>query len=160
MSRTNGRLTRELSVIPRWAILLAAVLLVACTVGIAFVMAHDRNPPPVALGLLLGLFLGSFLGLFALGVGYVNRDARRRGMSVALWTLLVIFVPNALGFLLYFLMRSPVVGTCPACQAAVRAGTRFCPRCGGQLQAGCAGCGQALGGDEAYCVNCGRAVGA
>jgi hypothetical protein len=161
MSRTNGRFFRELSIIPAAAVVVAALLLLAGLAGIPLLMEHqERNPPPLPLQLFFGFFVGSFLGLYALAVGYVNRDARRRGMSAALWTLLVIFVPNAIGFILYFVTRSPVVTACPGCQAEVRAGTRYCPRCGRLLRPGCAGCGHALGGDEAFCVNCGRAVAA
>lgn len=41
-------------------------------------------------------------------IGYVNRDAGRRGMNRLAWTLIVIFVPNAIGFIIYFLMRNPL----------------------------------------------------
>ena len=40
-------------------------------------------------------------------IGYVNADSRRRGMRSLMWTLLAIFVPNALGIILYFVLRDP-----------------------------------------------------
>ena len=58
--------------------------------------------------------------------GYVNRDARRRGMNPALWTFLVlVMLPGylVLGFIVYFLMREPLPYPCPQCAATV--GARF-----------------------------------
>ena len=51
---------------------------------------------------------------------YVARDARRRRMNVALWTLLVIIIPNALGFIVYLLLREHVPAICPKCFASMR----------------------------------------
>ena len=51
-------------------------------------------------------------------IAYVNRDAKRRGMSSALWTFLVIVLTPAyfaIGFILYFLMRQPLPYACPQC---------------------------------------------
>ena len=156
---TNERLFRELSVIPRWAIVLAALVFLGTMGGLLFLFEHhERNPPPLPFQLFFGFFAGSLLALLALGVGYVNRDARRRGMSAALWTILVIFVPNVIGFILYFLLRSPLPVACPGCQGLARAGSRYCPRCGRLLTAACPGCGQAVAGNDAYCGNCGRAL--
>ena len=44
-------------------------------------------------------------------IAYVNRDAKRRGMSSGLWTFLVMVLTPAyfaIGFILYFLMRQPL----------------------------------------------------
>ena len=63
-------------------------------------------------------------------IGYVNADSKRRGMNSLLWTLLVIFVPKALGFIAYFLLRKPLVTPCPNCSTPIGADFRFCPKCG------------------------------
>ena len=47
---------------------------------------------------LLTFLTGIALSIYFLLVGYVNQDAKRRDMGQVLWTLLVIFVPNCLGF--------------------------------------------------------------
>jgi len=61
-------------------------------------------------------------------VGYVNGDAKRRGMSRALWTVIAIFVPNGIRIILYFLLREPLMQTCSQCHAQVRSTLPFCPR--------------------------------
>jgi hypothetical protein len=94
----------------------------------------DHNAPPLALRVLLGVIGGTLLGCYVVLIGYVNRDAGRRGMSRGLWTLLAIIVPNALGIVLYFILRKPRTGNCPQCDAEVEPGFSFCPRCRHRLQ--------------------------
>ena len=77
-----------------------------------------------------GLALGSCLAAFILALGYVYGDARRRGMRAALWTLASAFVPNLIGFLLFFLMRKPLLAPCASCGHGVEPGQTFCPACG------------------------------
>jgi hypothetical protein len=157
MTKTSDPLVRELAVIPAWAIALAALVFLAAEGGLLYLfMHHERNPPPLPLQLLFGTFIGSFLAALVLGVGYVNRDARRRGMKAALWTVLVIFVPNAIGFILYFLLRRPLPLSCPGCGASARAGSRYCPGCGRPLVPACPHCGQAIADTDAHCPSCGR----
>jgi predicted amidophosphoribosyltransferase len=52
------------------------------------------------------------------------------------------------------------VVTCPGCQSAVAADSRFCPRCGRQLAATtrCARCQAELPGGARFCSACGQAV--
>jgi hypothetical protein len=59
-----------------------------------------------------------FLLVFVLLIGYVNGDARRRGMRYVLWTLLAIFIPNAIGIILYFVLRDPLMRVCQQCGTA------------------------------------------
>ena len=70
------------------------------------------------------------LAIIILMIGYVNADSKRRGMNSLLWTLLVIFVPKALGFIAYFLLRKPLMMPCPKCGTPVGSDFRFCPKCG------------------------------
>ena len=62
------------------------------------------------------LSAASFLAIVILMIGYVNADSKRRGMNSLLWTLLVIFIPKALGFIAYFLLRKPLMMPCPKCR--------------------------------------------
>ena len=75
------------------------------------------------------------LSIYFLLVGYVNQDAKRRDMGQVLWTLLVIFVPDCLGFLAYFLLRKPLIRYCPQCGDRVEKGFHFCSKCGCELVA-------------------------
>jgi hypothetical protein len=86
----------------------------------------------VIAGPFLGLLAGVVIAIWILGLGYVHADARRRGMPPILWTLIVAFIPNLLGFLLYFALRRPIALPCPHCGQATTAGQRFCSWCGYQ----------------------------
>jgi len=99
------------------------------------------------------------LGLFMILIGYVNRDARRRGMNVALWTLLVVLsVPNAIGFVVYFMMRHPLVLNCPKCSYDVQSGFNFCPNCRYAMVACCPDCQRPALQSATYCSNCGSTL--
>jgi hypothetical protein len=83
-------------------------------------------------GPFLAVLAGAVIAIWILGVGYVNADARRRSMPPILWTLIVVFIPNLLGFLLYFALRRPIALPCPHCGQPTTAGQRFCSWCGYQ----------------------------
>jgi len=116
----------------------------------------ETNPPHLALQLVIGAFTGLLVAMVMLGAGYVNRDAKRRGMNALLWTALVIFIPNAIGFILYFFVRTPVAVRCDRCGATTRPGSHYCSTCGSPLTRVCHRCGQALAEADAYCQNCGE----
>jgi hypothetical protein len=153
-----SKLRSELSIIPTWARVLAPSLLAAAPVGMTALMRLDANRPPVAFGIAFGLVIGALLGVYLLAIGYVNRDAKRRGMSSALWTLIVIFVPNALGFLIYFLMREPQRSPCPSCGQPVQPAFNYCPACHHALKPVCQSCGKALAPEQAFCPYCGASA--
>src|SRR5208337_2665192 len=75
--------------------------------------------------------------------GYVYRDAKRRGMHPALWTLLVLILSPAygvIGLIIYLLVREPLPFTCPQCAATVSARFNFCPNCKCNLHPACPHC--------------------
>lgn len=85
-----------------------------------------------AIGLGVGLVVGALVAFWLLCLGYVFADARRRAMPAVLWVLVCIFVPNLLGFLLYFAIRRPLGLPCSNCGQSIAAGQRFCAWCGSQ----------------------------
>jgi RNA polymerase subunit RPABC4/transcription elongation factor Spt4 len=95
-----------------------------------------------------------FLSFLTLMMGYVNVDARRRGMNRLLWTLLVIFIPNAIGFILYFLLRSPIRLDCPKCGAIVNPQTNYCPSCRHSFHPTCPECKSSVKPGDTFCANC------
>src|SRR5262249_55726875 len=99
------------------------------------------------------------LAIYVVLVGYVNADARRRGMRYVMWTLLAIFVPNALGIILYFVIRDPLMIPCPSCSAQIRPGFAFCPSCGTAMAHACPGCRRPVDAHWAHCVACGAKIG-
>jgi RNA polymerase subunit RPABC4/transcription elongation factor Spt4 len=95
-----------------------------------------------------------FIGFFLLFFGYINRDAKRRGMNSTLWTLLAIFVPYLLGIIGYFLIREPLPYDCPACGATVNARFNFCPECKHNLRPSCPQCKREIRLEDKYCPYC------
>jgi hypothetical protein len=162
---TGTKLRSELDLIPRWARLLAVLAAAGPLVGWSVVMwpirsleAREIVPRLLALG--LALFMGSLVAGVVLLTGYVNRDARRRGMSAALWTLLVLVIPNGLGFVVYFIARQPLKAPCPQCGAAAPLGVSFCASCGFKIAPVCPQCGRPVVADQPYCPHCGVALAA
>jgi RNA polymerase subunit RPABC4/transcription elongation factor Spt4 len=107
---------------------------------------------------LISLVGGAVLGIIVLMIGYVNADSKRRGMNALLWTLLVIFVPKALGFIAYFLLRKPLLIPCPNCGTELGSDFRYCPKCGHALTPSCSHCGRSISGDYVCCPYCGKPV--
>ena len=115
---------------------------------------HDPHAPPVAVQVLIATLAGTALGIVMLLVGYVNRDAKRRGMNYILWTVLVLIIPNALGFIFYFLVRHPVMGACPQCGATVNRAFNYCPKCKFILHPACPQCHRTIEVGAAFCPYC------
>jgi hypothetical protein len=77
-----------------------------------------------------GLTFGVFTAAFFLALGYIYGDARRRQMPAWAWVIAAALIPNLIGFILYFLFRAPLLGSCSSCGKAIRAGEAFCSHCG------------------------------
>lgn len=104
------------------------------------------------------LAIGLPLAIYALLVGYVYADAKRRAMRYVMWTFLAALIPNAIGIILYFIMREPLARPCPNCGTRVRAGFAFCPTCGAALSQACPQCRCAVEPGWSHCVRCGAAL--
>jgi len=163
MSERKSYFGDELAIIPRvavWLAVLAFVLVQICLLTLApHYLSHSELPPRPWLPL-ISVIGGMFVSIIILLVGYVNADSKRRGMNSLLWTLLVIFIPKALGFLAYFLLRKPLQVPCPQCGTAIGGDFRFCHKCGYKLSPTCAHCGRAISHDFVCCPYCGKPVAA
>jgi len=115
--------------------LIAGPLIVAVQ-GDAAGLTHPNGIPAgvlaFAIGLGAGLVVGAFVAFWLLSLGYVYADSRRRAMPCVLWVLVCIFVPNLLGFLLYFALRRPLGSPCSNCGNLIAHEQRFCSWCGNQ----------------------------
>ena len=151
-------LAREIKIVPGWAWALAAITFVATQGFFNIAIARNPHPPAAWARPLLGLLAGIVGGVYLLLIGYVNRDSKRRGMSPVLWTLLAIVIPNAMGFLLYFVLRQPLRSACPQCGNSVRVEVNFCPRCGYKLGSSCPQCQRLVAIDDLYCSYCGTSL--
>ena len=148
----------RLRIIPRTAWLIAVLVYVCFVLFAASVpMRHDpqmRDWPLVGKVAFAGL-MPLFLFAYVLLIGYVSADAKRRGMRHVMWTLLAIFVPNAIGIILYFILRDPLPRPCRTCQAVLPARYTFCPYCGTAATPTCPNCGKPAEHGWANCAHCG-----
>ena len=126
-----SRFDQEWALVPaaaRWIATLVGLVVAASIGGIFFVpFLIERDLKGFFIFgpfFLLAAFAGSVAAAYVLLVGYVYGDSRRRGMNHVLWTLLAIFIPNAIGIILYFILREPVPLPCPACRDAGPQGPR------------------------------------
>jgi RNA polymerase subunit RPABC4/transcription elongation factor Spt4 len=171
--REKLRFWDEFKLVPRWLVAVVILLFILAQV-IAYIVNTQgltnngeifppelRNNPTLASVALAGiitsvaLVLGASLFLF----GYVNRDAKRRGMNSTLWTLLVILLFPAyfaLGFIIYFLMREPLPYPCPQCGNTVGARFNFCPNCKCNLYPACPQCKREVVETDKFCPYCGN----
>jgi hypothetical protein len=101
-------------------------------VGMLIGLAVGRNINGRISAVAFGFVVVALIAIWILGLGYVHADARRRAMPPILWTLIAAFIPNLLGFLLYFALRRPIPVPCPHCGQSMTAEHRFCSWCGYQ----------------------------
>ncbi len=130
-----------LDVVPKSVKIAAAVIagggvLIGLVSGLTGNFTRGPFPPVLApgIGIGFGLLAGVVIAAWVLGLGYVYADARRRAMPPILWTLIAAFIPNLLGFLLYFALRQPIALACPHCGRATTVGQRFCSWCGSEAE--------------------------
>lgn len=170
--RERSRFRDELRIIPKGLIRTCVVLyIVALIVGISInlhnfgtggqIFPDDslRTQPGLSCLALAGAITGIALtlGAWLMMLGYVYRDAKRRGMNAGLWTLLVLILSPAyllIGLIIYLLIREPLPYTCPKCGAMVNARFNFCPNCKYNLHPACPRCQHEVGDDDKFCPYC------
>ena len=171
--KENLRFWQEFGIIPRWLIILVIVLFLAAQ-AIAFLVNMSapqrgdqifppelRDNPTLASLALAGIVTAASLcmAVMIFMIAYVNHDASRRGMSAALWTILVLILLPAwgfIGFVIYFLMREPLPYPCPQCGNTVGARFNFCPNCKCNLHPSCPQCKREIAESDKFCPYCGN----
>lgn len=153
-NETQTGLAAEIKIVPSWAYALAALGFVCAQIFFNVVVARQPTWARVGLGGMLGVVLGCYL----LFIGYISRDARRRGMSPVLWTLVALLIPNGLGILLYFILRQRLPSTFALAGNSIPAESGSCPRCGYRVSADCPRCQRVVGADDVYCRYCGTSL--
>ena len=77
-------------------------------------------------------------------------------LAVIIWIIASGFVSAAVGAVLYFLLRQPLVSRCPACSTFVQSDFHFCPQCDYQLTASCGNCFRTVRATDQFCTRCGH----
>ena len=171
--RERSTFRNELRVIPKWLVWLCICLYgIALIIGILINLHGFQTNGAVFPGdeslrmqpLLSFLALSGVITVCAVGIsavlfmlGYVYRDAKRRGMNAGLWTLLVLILSPAyllIGLIIYLLVREPLPYTCPQCGAMVNARFNFCPNCKYNLHPACPTCQREVADDDKFCPYC------
>jgi hypothetical protein len=169
--REHSSFWQELKVIPRWLVravltLYVLALIIGISVNISQMNSGGPSFPPemqnqpllaslAMAGVITGGALAFSIWLFMLG--YVYSDAKRRGMSPGLWTVLVLILSPAYGFIgliIYLLVREPLPYTCPQCSASVSARFNFCPNCKCNLHPACPNCQREVADSDKFCPYC------
>ena len=156
-----SRFQDEMKLVPRPAFAIAMCVWLAfflLMTLLPFRVDPELRHWPLAGKLALSVLPGLPLFAMVLLVGYVYSDAKRRGMRYVLWTWLAALIPNAIGIILYFVLREPLLLTCTHCGAQVRPGFAFCPKCGGSLSQACPQCRRAVEPGWTHCVHCGASL--
>jgi hypothetical protein len=156
------RFDEEWALVPagvRWVavlVFLAMAGLMASLFLLPLIAEHEYRGLLFVFPLFLMTLIGAVaLAIYVLLVGYVYGDARRRGMNQVMWTLLAVFIPSAVGVILYFILRDPIPVPCPSCGTPARKGHAYCASCGAAVRAACPQCRQPLEAGWRNCVRCG-----
>ena len=170
--RERIRFRDELRIIPRWLVwtcivLSALALILGMVINLVNFQTHNaifpddslRNQPLLSCLALAGVITVAafFFSLFLFILGYVYRDAKRRGMNPGLWTLLVLILSAGyvfIGLIIYLLVREPLPFTCPQCATTVSARFNFCPTCKYNLHLACAHCQREVSDTDKFCPYC------
>jgi RNA polymerase subunit RPABC4/transcription elongation factor Spt4 len=171
--RERSTFRQELRIIPKWLVWTCVVLwLLALGIGLpinfhnfrtggAVFPGDDSFPHDPLLSMLglAGVITAAALtfAFLLLMLGYVYRDAKRRDMNAALWTLLVLILSPAyffIGLIIYLLVREPLPYTCPQCASTVNARFNFCPHCKYNLRPACPQCQREVGDHDKFCPYC------
>ncbi len=126
-----------LTIVPKTVQLWASIL-VGCALLVGLILAYETADQGAVLRTMsaygsAAVVVGVLLAIWLLCLGFVFADAQRRDMRPVLWVLVAALFPHLLGFLLYFVMRQPIVALCTRCGKTVSNHQRFCSWCGTSL---------------------------
>jgi RNA polymerase subunit RPABC4/transcription elongation factor Spt4 len=143
-------------VIPFGGWVASSIVFLVCFLTLLIITLSNSEQFPLWLKLLLTIVAPLAMAGYALLVGYIYGDARRRGMRYVMWTLLAIFLANGIGIILYFIMRDSLPVYCSRCGTGVQPSHAFCPRCGAGVQPACQACHRILQPGWTHCAWCGN----
>ncbi len=90
---------------------------------------------------------------------FIYKDAKKRGMNAALWTVIGILAPGFIGLIVYLIVRGEHPDLqCFSCGKPVSEAFAVCPYCGTALKEKCANCGYSLEAGWEKCPSCGSDI--
>ena len=116
------------------AVLILAILIFFI---LRFTLFYIRSDGFSGLSMFLPILLLCFI-LFAIGMSasfavWVYLDCKKRGDDPILWPLVIIITTPFIGLLIYFLRRSEIKQTCPACGRRISLRAKYCEECGTRI---------------------------
>jgi RNA polymerase subunit RPABC4/transcription elongation factor Spt4 len=136
-------------------IFIGVTLLIGLTGAYADLSTDDR----IALTVIAFIALFMVIVFAILGV-LVYRDARKLGMNAWMWTLIAIFAPNGVGFIIYLVFRynEKKKKRCQSCNYVLTDDYDVCPHCGNSVGRKCSECGKIVEKEWKVCPYCRTAL--
>ena len=114
------------------------ILVIVLLIFSRFILYFLRTDGFSGLSILLPVLLLCFI-LFALCTSaffaaWVYQDCKQRGDAPELWAIIVFVTTPFIGLLIYFLRRSDIHTTCPACGQRISVKANYCQECGTHIE--------------------------
>lgn len=138
-----------------FCLITAVILGLLCflAVQIAQIISEDPEFPLLFIFVYILIFLIIFAIYGSIAI-FVYKDAPKRGMNRWMWMTIATFVPNFIGIIIYFIVRSNSASRCPHCGKGIRTDFDVCPYCSCQLNLHCRQCGKQVQADWKVCPYC------
>lgn len=85
---------------------------------------------------------------------FVYKDSSKRRMNKWLWMLIATYIPNFIGVIIYFIVRSDNFVKCVNCDKKISNDFDICPYCGEKVTCKCSECGKNVHSDWIACPYC------
>ena len=109
------------------------LLLIFLRFGLYFLKSDGFSGLSMLLPILL-LFILFALCTAAFFAAWVYQDCKKRGDDPVLWAIVVFIATPFIGLLIYFLRRSEIKATCPACGHRISMKAKYCEECGTHIE--------------------------
>lgn len=140
---------------------LASIMVFFMLAGLGFAILGKRIDPKIPAFALLYFIIALLLAL-AIFVGisiFIYKDALKHGMDPWMWVVIAVFVPNLIGLIIYFIVRSNKKEEkvkCVQCGSPIDDEYKLCPYCGAELSLHCSNCGKKISLEWQICPYCSK----
>ena len=105
-------------------------LLIVLRFGVYYLKSDGFSGLSMLIPVMLLCFIVFTLLTSAFFAAWVYQDCKKRGDDPLLWPLVCLIATPFIGLLLYFLRRSEIKGSCPACGHKISLKAKYCEECG------------------------------